>query len=440
MIQKNTAVINRLSGDRSELVGFCRFLNNDSVHWEKMMESTIARTGLLSKDRHVLVINDTSEMNYQSHVGFMNMRDKELGPTGNNKDIGFFLHPALVIDVEHEIGLGFSYAKLWNRHWDKLDKNDRKYQQQNIEEKESYRWIECGIESKKNLESAAQITIVADRESDIYEEFVMVPDERTHLLIRSRHDRSLHDGSKLYAHINNIASCGHYELKVRTTKNRKGRNTTIEIKYSKVRICKSSKKTHKHMPEWVELTVVEAREVNANLLATGEKPIHWVLLTTHLVNSFEEALQIVRWYSLRWQIELLFGTMKSKGLNIEASELENGKALKTLCIMAMQVALKINQLRQARNDLTEIPAQIAFTDKQIIVLKALVKKYERKTEKQKNHYKECTLAWAAWVIATMGGWKGYASESPPGNKTFKAGIDRFDGVIEGYELYEKMCA
>ena len=41
------------------------------------------------------------------------------------------------------------------------------------------------------LSQARIVTIVADRESDIYEEWARLPDERTHLLTRACHDRVL---------------------------------------------------------------------------------------------------------------------------------------------------------------------------------------------------------------------------------------------------------
>ena len=40
---------------------------------------------------------------------------------------------------------------------------------------------------------------VADRESDIYEEWARLPHERTHLLTRARRDRTLAAGGTLYA-------------------------------------------------------------------------------------------------------------------------------------------------------------------------------------------------------------------------------------------------
>jgi hypothetical protein len=120
--------------------------------------------------------------------------------------------------------------------------------------------------------------------------------------------------------------------------------------------------------------------------------------------------------------------------------LETGKGLKVLCLLALLAALKINQLRQAREDKTEIPADLCFTKKEQEVIKKLINKMEGKTEKQKCHNKEGTLAWAAWPIARLGGWKGYDSESKPGIKTMAIGLKRFESVVIGWELFRDLCA
>ncbi len=38
----------------------------------------------------------------------------------------------------------------------------------------------------------------------------------------------------------------------------------------------------------------------------GEKPIEWMLLTNIPVTTLEEASEKVRWYCLRWRIEMFF--------------------------------------------------------------------------------------------------------------------------------------
>ena len=393
-------------------------------------------------DRHVLVINDTTEFNYQDHINFLNPADRDLGPTGNSIDIGFFLHAGLVVDAELDFSLGFSYLKLWNRSFEQQNKKKKREYRLPIEEKESYRWIECGLESKKNLPSASLITLVGDRESDIFEEFATVPDEKTHLLVRSCQDRSLYgESGKLYQTLADSKLAGTYSLEVKTNKKtgREKRKTTMEVRFTKVKIKKPHYTINKNLPEYIEVYAVEAKE-HPQHVPKGEKAVHWRLLTTHCITTVEEALQVIRWYGMRWQIEMLFSAMKSKGLNIEASEVETGKGLKVLCLLALLAALKINQLRQARDDKTGIPANICFNKQEQKIIKQLIKKTEGKTEKQKCHYKEGTLAWAAWIIARLGGWKGYDSESKPGTKTMAIGLKRFESIVIGWELFKDMCA
>ena len=442
MIEKNTIILNQLSQGRADLVGFSRFLSNDKITPEKLIESAVARCSQVVKDKHVLVLNDTTEFNFEDHINFLDRDDEHLGPTGNDKDIGFFLHPGLVVDAEQCIGLGFSYIKIWNRRYDKLDKRERNYSQQPLSEKESSRWVECGSVSKENLSTSRHITIIADRESDIYQEFALLPDERTDLIIRSSKDRKLWDSEvDLYETLSKTASCGQYTLKVKANRNgrRQGRVTEIEVRFTKVKIRKPNYIKDKSLPAYVELYAVEAKE-KTQYVPPGEKPICWRLLTTHAVENLEDAQQIIKWYAMRWQIELLFGTLKSKGLNMEASEVETGKGLKNLCLIGLQVALKINQLSQGREYEQDGSAEIIFSQEEQAVLKALVNRYEGKTEKQKNNHKEGSIAWASWVIARMGGWKGYASEAKPGNKTMRIGLNQFENIFIGWSLAQKICA
>jgi hypothetical protein len=154
-----------------------------------------------------------------------------------DKNIGFFIHPVLVLERESAFPLGIADVHVWNRNWTKKTKKERKYQSQPIEEKESYRWIEFRYNSKKALSESASITIVADREGDIYEEFVRVPDEKTDLVIRSSYDRKLYDSSeKLFEHFEQKKSMGIYHLEIGAEKT----YTTISYNGGKIRSGKNS--------------------------------------------------------------------------------------------------------------------------------------------------------------------------------------------------------
>ena len=62
------------------------------------------------------------------------------------------------------------------------------------------------------------------------------------------------------------------------------------------------------------------------------------------------------------------------------------------------------------------------------------KKSEGNTKIQQNPYKKESMAWAAWIIARLGAWSAYKSQSIPGYITFKNGLDRFYTQFELYEL------
>jgi len=442
-MKKNTVILNQLANGRSDLVGFSRFLSNEKITPEILIQSAINRCSELVAGRDVLVVNDTTDFNFRDHYNYLSSLDEDLGPMSNEGDLGFYLHPGLVIDVDQEIGLGFSYIKIWNRKQENIrGRGNKSYRHLPLEEKETYRWIECGLESKKNLQSAKHLTIIADRESDIYQEFALLPDDKTDLIIRSSQNRLVYDSdTKLYEALAQVDSCGKYDLKVRANQNgkRQGRDTVIDVCFKKVKIAKPMSVKDKSLPDYIELFAVQAQEKTHGIPA-GEKPICWRLLTTIQINTFEQALHVIKSYASRWQIELLFGTMKSKGLDLEDSQLESGGSLKNLCVIALQVSLKINQLTQGRSMEHPNSARIIFTPAQIAVLKLLVVRFEGKTEKQKNRFSPGTLAWAAWLIARMGGWKGYDSEAKPGNKTMSIGLTRFEDAFIGWSLPQNLCA
>jgi hypothetical protein len=44
------------------------------------------------------------------------------------------------------------------------------------------------------------------------------------------------------------------------------------------------------------------------------------------------------------------------------------------------------------------------------------------------------LKWASWIIARLGGWKGYDSKGKPGIIVLKRGLDRFYDIYYGWML------
>jgi hypothetical protein len=153
-----------------------------------MVDRVGERTAALASGRHVLAIQDTTELNYQAKAG----RKRRLGTVGNGSDIGLFVHPVLVVDAADGGCLGLAHAQVWCRK----RRKSANYRQLPIEKKESYRWLVGANGAKQALAEAETITHIADREGDIFEQMDRLPDDRNHLLVRASQDRSLRDAGQ----------------------------------------------------------------------------------------------------------------------------------------------------------------------------------------------------------------------------------------------------
>lgn len=153
------------------------------------------------------------------------------------------------------------------------------------------------------------------------------------------------------------------------------------------------------------------------------------------MTTLADAVRAVEQYRLRWTIEQLFRTLKSQGIDIEASFLCDDAALERLAATALVAATMVLQLVHARGEAgTVLPASRVFAPGEISALHAFVPHLEGRTAKQRNPHPPETLAWAAWGIARLGGWSGYASERPPGPTTMTDGLKRFQAMAEGVSL------
>jgi len=427
MSERKRVSLRQLANGRTEAVKLERTLRNPQVTTNTLIRAEQDRLSGIVENRHVLAIQDTTEINYQQHAD----RVRGLGTVGNGKDVGFFLHPMLVMDAANGACLGSAAVHIENR----LKGASENYALLPIEEKESYRWISTAEESKKVLSKAACITFIGDRENDIYEFIDRIPDEKTHIIVRANHDRILETKEKISSHLENQAVSGYMKIFRPTDRRKKQekREAFLQIKYSEVSIKRPANCTDKEAEKTIKLRLIEVKEINEMV---NQPPIHWRILTTHEVNNIEKAKQIIDWYRKRWNVEQVFRTLKKQGLDIESSQLETASGLMKLAIVALSVSIKILQLVQSRDGTSEQKTTDVFNIEEQVVLSAILKKLEGKTEKQKNPYPQENLAWASWIIARLGGWQGYIKrEGLAGPITMGRGLERFQGIYDGWNLH-----
>lgn len=416
-----------------------RFFNNKNVQVSDLLR-TMPTSFMKSFDDHVLLLGDTSSLNFNHHAGALKVNDPHIGTIEDDESVGFYLHPCLALSASGGYPLGYGSIQVWSHRFGREKRDKKELVNLPIEEKESHKWLQGVYESWTNLPSARQITVIYDRESDIYELLSRIPDQRTELLIRSSSDRVLDNGKKLSEEVKDWECAGQVELDLAATDKRKGRMAQLEVKYGKVRIRKpvNRKKVIPKDADIVELQVVDVCELSGSV-PEGEEPIHWRLLTTHQVDSLEFALQIVQWYAFRWWIEELFRMIKRKGFQIENSQLHTGEALQKMLVLTLEAALKVLSLRQSRYQVAENeqPIETCFSEQEVSFLEAVAPQYNGKTELQRNPHPVKTLKWAAWIIASMSGWNPRRSKGkirPFGVVSLIRGYQRFQMQFDGWKV------
>ncbi len=436
LFSKSIHSIRQLSSTNADAKGFYRFLQNDRVSEDDIIFNLSENCKSLCHGRFVVCIQDTTEINLSSHSNRIK-KNSDIGTTNakNEKGLGFMLHPSLVLDAATAIPYGYADIKVWNRPMAFSSKFERKYQTLPIEEKESYKWLEVSENTKKALgEIAAGILIVQDREGDIYEQFATVPNQKTDLLIRAKTNRVLHDKTKLFSSIAHHNVAGTYTLNVEGTKTRKKRIAQMEVRYKEVKLQRTTS-TNKNVADTTSVTLIEAKEIGYN----GSDKICWRLLTTLDITNIQIAKACIEWYSWRWTIEEIFKILKKEGYNIEASELEYASSVRKMSLLIMEVIIKIFLMRIAYAEPeTSLDASSCFSTEEQEFLESQIIALEGKTEKQKNPYKTKDLKRYVWVIARLGGWKGYESKRHPGITTLWLGIKYFKERMQGWNIYRNV--
>jgi hypothetical protein len=275
------------------------------------------------------------------------------------------------------------------------------------------------------------ITVINDREGDFYAHWARTPEPNVHLLSRVMHDHALAGGGTLRKAVKRVPFSAKAVIELPKRVDRRPRKAHLRLRFGSVVLQRPKTTRERDLPKTVALNFVEVIELHP---PKGAEPIHWLLLTTHPVTSVADAWRIVGWYKQRWIIEQFFRSMKSQGLQIEDSQLETADRLMKMVAIAAKAATIVIQLVQARNGGDVLPAEFAFSPEEIEVLAAINKGLQGKTELQKNLYPQETLPWAAWIIARLGGWSGYASHRPPGPITFHHGLARFQTLAGGWAL------
>lgn len=430
---RKSAVVHQYCPTAHAQTGAYRFLGNPDVTETEIAAAFGRQCAQQVQGRHILAIHDSSSIDLQAHAGRLSNQDPLIGPLEAASQVGFFVHPVVAVDAASAFPLGYVSVHLWSRPWTPEPMTDWEKKTRPFEEKESSRWVAAVQGSASVLADAEYVTVIADRESDIFEVFAQVPDASTGVLIRVAQNRRVDEEPGKLLDALAAAPCqGRYTLDIAATPTRQARTATMEVRWRAITL-KRPATTSTTLPERVTLWALETRETSDSV-PIGESPVCWRLLTTHALDSFEMVLTVIQWYQWRWIIEELFRVLKRQGLNIEACQLASGAALRKNCLLALGAALPILQCTLERDGKHGVASTVVFSSEEIVYQEVLGPTLEGRTEKQRNPFAPGTLAWSSWMIGRLGGWKGFRSQSPPGYITMKRGLERFACMFAGWQL------
>jgi len=418
--QNPTASIPQFCGDRAATKGVYGYCQNKAVDRAGVVEAhhqaTLERIRAGQYQR-ILSVQDTTEYNYHHHPA-----TQALGPLDNANVKGFFAHSTLAVTTEG-VPLGLLAQEVGVREeTDQPLAKDRP-----IQEKESDKWLKALPDSSRELPSGVQVVQVSDQESDLYEYLVEPRREQVELLVRSYQTRPvLHEPKEVRAKLYTSPVRGKVEVEVRKTADRPARTAIGQVYYERVKI--RPPRSRPGLPpdlKPVTLWAVLIREMNP---PQGVEGLEWLLLTTLAVLTFDQAGEIIRYYTWRWLVERFHFVLKS-GCGLEDRQLRTADRLQRFLALANVVAWRLLWLTYLGRGRPDLPGTVAFEDYEWQALYAFIHKTALLPPTPP------TLQQVTWWVAQLGGFLGRKGDGYPGVKVLWRGWQRLVDIIQTWLIF-----
>lgn len=416
-----------------------RFLQNPQVSYEQLIRPHLEQTReATSQEAQVLLIQDTTELDYQAHP-----TTTGLGPVGSGSHQGFLLQTVLAVLPESREVLGIAQQEPFLRQPAPKGETKRERQER---ERESQVW-QRSIQALGSPPAGVQWIHVGDRGSDIFPFLALCRQLGGDFVVRAAQDRcvdllveqadtpvaprSHHCGPTaqaaqslhLFEVVRGWQAQGQQDLELESTQKHPKRVAHLSISWGPLRLLPPRAQQGS---DWRPLVIWVVRVWEPEP-PEGSEPLEWVLLTSVPTHSSAQAWLRVAWYRARWIVEDFHHGLKT-GCRIEQRQIQTYEGLRILLGMLSPEAVRLVQLRTVARQAPEQPAQqvLAADLVQVVAHLAHIPSAQLTTQ-------QC---WS--TIARQGGYLGRKGDGPPGWKTLWLGWFYVQTLLEGVHLATRL--
>jgi hypothetical protein len=426
--ERPTANLPQTCGSAAATKATYRLLNHPQASLESFLsehrESTLSRA---REHRVVLAIQDTTSLNYTSHPA-----TEDLGPIGSHgasSTQGLEVHSLLLSNLEGT-PLGLLNIQAWARD-PKTYGTAKERAKRPTSKKESQKWLNgyAAADLAATRLETTDVVVVGDREADMFDLLKLASKGRAKLLVRALHQRRIltEDGKtegKLWDSVRDEPVATPLFVDIPRRGKRLNRPAHLELRFREVLVARPRKSSDpiRSIQAWA-IAVTETEES-----AGDAEPLEWLLLTTIPITTKEEAEEKVRWYILRWLIEVFHRTLKT-GCQIERRQSHTAKSLEAGLAIDAIVAWRVMWLWKLHREAPNLPCSVFFAEHEWKALYCFSKKTRNPPQEPP------TMREAMRMVAMLGGFLGRKSDGNPGTQVTWRGLERLTDIAETFAMF-----
>lgn len=423
MLTNPAASLPRQLASRAELTAAYQLLHEPDVthtalltpHWQQTREQA-------RQHPVVLMSADTTLLDYSHH-----RKTDGLGPIGNGTGRGYLVHSVLALLPHPRQVLGLAHQIPFVPQPKITGETVRQMQ---ARRRQTDVWTDA-VEAIGAPPAGVCWVHVGDRGSDVFRFLATCLARQCAFLVRAAKNRRAETAEDagdegetdavigyLFPLIRGWQGKAQRTLRVPASHGTPARDAAVQITWGPIRLLPPrQEKGYEPITAW-------AVRVWEETPPTGIKePLEWILLTSLVTESEEQAWERVAQYACRWTNEEYHSCLKT-GCALEQRHLGDHPALERMLALCAPVAIQLLQLRDLARIEPERPATEVMGPEMVAVVSAM----------SQVPSAGMTVGDFCRAVARRGGYLGRTGDGPPGWKTLWRGWYDVQRILEGVRL------